>query len=189
MKYLYLILVLFSVLLNGCVTQPKAQSQAKQKTELPFFKHQADISDILTFSHTFASLDVESQKKNFDEVNQQAIKDNHDMTLQIKLATMLALPTSHLRDSMKATGLMQTLMQNKTLSEPETAYIETLYAFTTDIIKQQLLTKDESKKNEASVQKYEALQKKYSALEQKLTDLKNIEKKLNDRDIKTNDKQ
>jgi PBP1b-binding outer membrane lipoprotein LpoB len=189
MKYLYLILVLFSVLLNGCVAQPKAQSQAKQKTELPFFKHQADISDILTFSHTFASLDVESQKKNFDEVNQQAIKDIHDMTLQIKLATMLALPTSHLRDSMKATGLMQTLMQNKTLSEPEIAYIETLYAFTTDIIKQQLLTKDESKKNDVSVQKYEALQKKYSALEQKLTDLKNIEKKLNDRDIKTNDKQ
>lgn len=189
MKYLYLILVLFSVLLNGCVTQPKAQSQAKQKTELPFFKHQADISDILAFSHTFASLDVESQKKNFDEVNQQAIKDNHDTSLQIKLATMLALPTSHLRDSVKATGLMQTLMQNKTLSEPEIAYIETLYAFTTDIIKQQLLTKDESKKNDVSVQKYEVLQKKYSALEQKLTDLKNIEKKLNDRDIKTNDKQ
>ncbi|MGZ8271589.1 MAG: hypothetical protein ACXW1T_10250 [Methylophilus sp.] len=189
MKYLYLILVLFSVLLNGCVTQPKAQPQAKQKTELPFFKHQADISDILTFSRNFSSLDVESQKKNFEEVSQQAIKDNHDMSLQIKLATMLALPTSHLRDSMKATGLMQTLMQNKILSEPEIAYIETLYVFTTDIIKQQLLTKDESKKNDASVQKYEALQKKYSALEQKLTDLKNIEKKLNDRDIKTNDKQ
>jgi hypothetical protein len=189
MKYLYLILVLFSVLLNGCVTQPKVQPQAKQKTELPFFKHQDDISDILTFSHTFASLDVESQKKIFDEINQQVIKDNHDMSLQIKLATMLALPSSHQRDSTKATSLMQTLMQNKTLSEPEIAYIETLYAFTTDIIRQQLLTKDESKKNEASVQKYEALQKKYSALEQKLTDLKNIEKKLNDRDIKTNDKQ
>jgi hypothetical protein len=189
MKYLYLTLVLFSVFLNGCVAQPKAQPQAKQKTELPFFKHQVDISDILTFIHTFSSLDAESQKKIFDEINQQAIKDNHDMSLQMKLASMLALPSSHQRDTPKAINLMQTIIQNKSLSEPEIAYIEMLYAYTTDIIKQQLLTKDESKKNEASAQKYEALQKKYIALEQKLTDLKNIEKKLNDRDIKTNDKQ
>jgi hypothetical protein len=174
MKCFYLILALCSALLNGCVTQPTAQTQPI--SPLTLFK-QDDISDILAFSHTFAKLDTESQKRTFDEVNQQAIKNRNNTLLQTKLAIMLALPSSDQQDPAKAASLMQTLLHNKALSEPETAFIETLYAFTSDIIRQQLFIKDESKKNEAAVQKYEVLQKKYNALEQKLTDLKNIEKK------------
>jgi hypothetical protein len=190
MKFFYLLLALCSVLLNGCVTQPTAQptAQAQQVSKSTFFKQQDDISDILAFSHTFSNLDTESQKRTFDEINQQATKDRNNTSLQAKLAIMFALPSSYQQDPAKAASLIQTLLHNKTLSEPEVAYVEIIYVFTSDIIRQQLFIKDESKKNEATMQKYDVLQKKYNALEQKLTDLKNIEKKLSDRDIKTNDK-
>jgi hypothetical protein len=150
---------------------------------------QESIIKLLAFSDNFSNLTLEAQKKVFAETNQALTENKNDLTQRIQLAIMLSIPSSRLRDLGKAQNLLQELLQENTLTAPESALISLLYEYTVDNIKQSQKNKDDAAKLELIQQKYENLQQKNTALEQKLNDLKDIEKTMNERDTKSTGKQ
>jgi hypothetical protein len=153
------------------------------------------IQTLLHFYETYSNLGLEAQKNLFNESTTALNMNKNDLTHRIKMATMLAIPTSQLRDAPKAESLLQDLMSDANIAKQELAYIGLLYEFTQESRKLQQKFRDESKrldlsqqKNESLSQKIEALQQKNVVLEQKLLEIKNIEKSLSDRDTKTFDK-
>jgi hypothetical protein len=125
------------------------------------------------------------QKKVFAETNQILAENKNNLLSRLKLASMLALPTSRVRDNAKAQNLLQDILQENTLHPADFALSSLLYEYTTDYTKQQQRNREEIKKLESAQQKYEALELKNKVLEQKLNELKNIEKTMNDRDSKS----
>lgn len=123
------------------------------------------------------------KKKSFNETNRALIENKSDLTERIKLAIMLSLPSSRMRDTAKAQNLLQDLLQENSLDLTESALTSLFYEYVVDDIKQSQKNKDDLRKLDSSQQKlemlgqkYDALQQKYDALDKKLNDLKNIEK-------------
>ncbi|HEY9278361.1 MAG TPA: hypothetical protein VIO87_09170 [Methylotenera sp.] len=146
---------------------------------------QNNAIELLAFIDSYSNLAPEMQKKVFAETNQVQAENKNNLLSRLKLASMLALPTSRLRDNAKAQNLLQDILQEHTLHPADFALISLLYEYTTDYTKQSQKNRDEIKKLESAQQKYEALELKNKVLEQKLNELKNIEKTMNDRDSKS----
>ena len=146
---------------------------------------QNNVTELLAFIDNYSNLAPEMQKKLFAETNQALIENKNNLLLRFKLASMLALPTSRLRDNAKAQNLLQDILQENTLHPSDFYLISLLYEYTTDYTKQLQKNRDDMKKLEAVQQKNEALELKNKVLEQKLNELKNIEKTMNDRDSKS----
>jgi hypothetical protein len=143
------------------------------------------VVELLAFIDTYSNLAPEMQKKVFTETNQVLAENKNSLLHRLKLASMLGLPSSRLRDNAKAQNLLQDILQENTLHPSDFALISLLYEYTTDYTKQSQKSRDEIKKLESVQQKYEALELKNKLLEQKLNELKNIEKTMNDRDSKS----
>lgn len=146
---------------------------------------QNNVVELLAFIDTYSNLAPEMQKKVFTETNQVLAENKNSLLHRLKLASMLALPSSRLRDNAKAQNLLQDILQENTLHPSDFALVSLLYEYTTDYTKQSQKSRDEIKKLESAQQKYEALELKNKLLEQKLNELKNIEKTMNDRDSKS----
>jgi hypothetical protein len=147
---------------------------------------QNNVTELLAFIDSYSNLTPEMQKKVFTETNQMLAENKNNLLNRLKLATMLGLPSSRLRDNAKAQNLLQDILQENTLHPSDFALISLLYEYTTDYTKQLQKSREEIKKLESAQQKYEALELKNKVLEQKLNELKNIEKTMNDRDSKSN---
>lgn len=145
---------------------------------------QDNVIELVKFYDSYTSLTLDEQKKTYADMNEALIENKYDISQRIKLAMMLSLPSSRMRDNNKAQILLQNLLQENNLNSAEYALVNLLYEYTLDGTKQMQKNRDETKKLEAVQTKYENLQQKYDALEQKLNDLKNIEKTMNERDIK-----
>jgi len=124
------------------------------------------------------------RKKTFAETAQVLAENKNNLLYRIKLASMLALPTSRMRDNAKAQNLLQDILQENVLSPVDFSLVSLLYEYTTDYAKQSQKNREDIKKIEVFQQKYEASELKNKALEQKLNELKNIEKTMNERDTK-----
>jgi hypothetical protein len=146
---------------------------------------QNNVVELLAFIDSYSNLTPEMQKKVFTETNQILAENKNNLLSRFKLATMLALPSSRLRDNAKAQNLLQDILQENTLNPSDFALISLLYEYTTDYTKQSQKSREEAKKLESAQQKHEALELKNKVLEQKLNELKNIEKTMNDRDSKS----
>jgi len=146
---------------------------------------QNNVTELLAFIDSYSNLTPEMQKKVFAETNQILAENKNNLLSRLKLASMLALPTSRVRDNAKAQNLLQDILQENTLHPADFALSSLLYEYTTDYTKQQQRNREEIKKLESAQQKYEALELKNKVLEQKLNELKNIEKTMNDRDSKS----
>lgn len=140
--------------------------------------------ELLYFIDQYSNLAPDMQKKLFAETNQQISENKNYAFNRLKLASMLSLPSSRMRDNAKAQTLLQELLQGNTLSSAEYSLISLLYEYTTDNGKQQQRNREDAKKLESVQLKYEALELKTRILEQKLNELKNIEKTMNERDSK-----
>jgi hypothetical protein len=154
------------------------------------------INSLLVFIDQFSNDTLEAQKKLFNETNHALTENKTDLNERIKLAIMLSLPSSRMRDPAKAENLLQDLLQENSLNSYESALTSLFYEHVLDDIKQSQKNKDDLKKLDLSQQKlevlsqkYDALQQKYDALDKKLNDLKNIEKTISDRDTKVINKQ
>lgn len=159
------------------------KSLAIKKIETSASK-QDRVNNLLFFIDRFSNETLEAQKKSFNETNRALIESKSDLTERIKLAIMLSLPSSRMRDTAKAQNLLQDLLQENSLSPAESALTGLLYEGILDDIKQTQKNKDDLKKLDLNQQKLEALQQKYDALDKKLNDLKNIEKTISERDSK-----
>ena len=192
-KHLLLSLSLI-VTMTGCATRPvtentpeprpsseNASSAVAQQnngvTLLP--APVAIITQPIVACEHYSKSDAGNQKKQWSETQQALNKNNQDLLHRIKLACMYALPSSYTKDTAKAQVLLQQLRDEQAIGDAEKAFINHLYLFNAENIKQIQKSRDDAKALETLTQKYEALQKKYDASEQKLQHLKNIEKKLN----------
>lgn len=161
-----------------------------KKNEMPASR-QDRVNSLLLFIDRFSNDTLDVQKKSFNETNRALIENKSDLTERIKLAIMLSLPSSRIRDTAKAQNLLQDLLQENSLDLTESALTSLFYEYVVDDIKQSQKNKDDLRKLDSSQQKlemlgqkYDALQQKYDALDKKLNDLKNIEKTISDRDTK-----
>ena len=184
-----LVLSLSACASKGMTSKPvdKESSMSKtleiKKTEMSDSKLDR-VDNLLLFIDRFSNDTFDVQKKSFNETNRALIENKTDLTERIKLAIMLSLPSSRLRDTTKAQSLLQDLLQENTLNPSESALTSLFYEYVLDDIKQSQKNRDDLKKLDLSQQKLEALQQKYDALDKKLNDLKNIEKTISDRDSK-----
>jgi hypothetical protein len=154
-----------------------------KKTETSALQ-QERVNSLLLFIDRFSNDTLDAQRKSFNETNRALIENKSNLTERIKLAIMLSLPSSRLRDTVKAQNLLQELLQGNSLNPTESALTSLFYEYVLDDIKQYQKNKDDLKKLDLTQQKLEALQQKYDALDKKLNDLKNIEKTISDRDSK-----
>jgi hypothetical protein len=154
-----------------------------KKTETSALQ-QERVNSLLLFIDRFSNDTLDAQRKSFNETNRALIENKSNLTERIKLAIMLSLPSSRLRDTVKAQNLLQELLQGNSLNPTESALTSLFYEYVLDDIKQSQKNKDDLKKLDLTQQKLEALQQKYDALDKKLNDLKNIEKTISDRDSK-----
>lgn len=179
--------VIFALFVQSCALQQTTRSPASTGViVLPAAEER--LITLLSFYEDYSNLDQDAQKKVFNESVQALSINQNDLIHRIKMATMLAIPTSQLRDIPKAENILQSLMQDQNMPKSDLAFIGLLYEFTQESRKIQQKLRDESKKLDISHQRNESLQQKNSALEQKLQDLKNIEKSLSERDTKAIDK-
>ena len=184
-----LVLSLSACASKGMTSKPadKESSMSKtleiKRTEMSDSK-QDRVNNLLLFIDRFSNDTFDVQKKSFNETNRALIENKTDLTERIKLAIMLSLPSSRLRDTAKAQSLLQDLLQENTLNPGESALTSLFYEYVLDDIKQSQKNRDDLKRLDLSQQKLEALQQKYDALDKKLNDLKNIEKTISDRDSK-----
>ena len=184
-----LLLSLSACASKGMTSKPadKESSMSKtleiKKTEMSDSKLDR-VDNLLLFIDRFSNDTFDVQKKSFNETSRALIENKTDLTERIKLAIMLSLPSSRLRDTTKAQSLLQDLLQENTLNPSESALTSLFYEYVLDDIKQSQKNRDDLKKLDLSQQKLEALQQKYDALDKKLNDLKNIEKTISDRDSK-----
>lgn len=169
---------------NAIVSSANGNAGRTNTLKTSAFK-QNNVVELLAFIDSYSNLAPEMQKKVFAENNQMLAENKNNLLSRLKLASMLALPSSRLRDNAKAQNLLQDILQENTLNPSDFALISLLYEYTTDYAKQSLKSREETKKLESAQQKYEALELKNKVLEQKLNELKNIEKTMNDRDSKS----
>ncbi|MDD2932905.1 MAG: hypothetical protein PHO76_03380 [Methylotenera sp.] len=186
---IYVLLICLS-LLNACANKhtlnsmddikPNKINNPAQQERLK----QDNVIELVKFYDSYTSLTLDDQKKTYTNMNEALMENKNNLSQRIKLAMMLSLPSSRVRDNNKAQILLQNLLQENNLNSAEYALVNLLYEYTLDSTKQMQKNRDEAKKLEAAQTKYENLQQKFDALEQKLNDLKNIEKTMNERDIK-----
>lgn len=194
MRLAYLTLLLGVILLSGCATsqvqKPSADTSPVADTASPppapvnsgvtlLPAKTEDLPQAILACESFSKADADGQKKQWAETQQTLNQRKQDTLQRIKLACMYALPSSNYKEPGKAHALLSQLREDAALSNIEKAYINHLYLFNVENIKQQQKLRDEAKSLDGLTQKYDALQKKYDAAEQKLIHLKNIEKSLN----------
>ncbi|MGQ0442210.1 MAG: hypothetical protein ACT4OH_02015 [Methylophilaceae bacterium] len=189
----YVLLLCSAILALGCGSNPVIPKDTATNNNVTLItSKQTHVEELLYFLDIYANLAPEAQKKVLAETNQQLATNPHDLPNRIKLAAMLSLPSSRMRDSAKAQNLLQAMLQENSLSAADATLVGLLHEYTLDDAKQLQKLRDEAKKNEVIQhkteilqQKIEALQQKNDALAQKLNDLKNIEKKIQERNTKT----
>lgn len=156
---------------------------------------QINAIELLEFCETYSNLTPEAQKKKYAASAQLLAENKNDLMHRIKQAMMLALPSSHIRDTAKAQNILQDLLQESNLDSSVNALVSLLYEYTVFDNKQLQKNRDDVKKLESAQQKIEIMQQKYDslqqkneALEQKLKNIKNIEKTMNERNTKPDGK-
>jgi len=172
-------------LLCACAAKPSIHDSSVRNNGFKLISNKQDHTlELLTFCESYSNLTADAQKKIFASSNQALAANKNDLVHRIKLAIMLALPSSRLRDTTKAQSLLQDLLQEDNLSEPDSALVSLLYEYTLFDNKQSQKSREDTKKYEMTQQKYDALLQKNEALEQKLNELKNIEKTMTERSTK-----
>ncbi len=164
--------------------EPNATKTLEIKKIETLASKQERVNSLLLFIDRFSNDTLDVQRKSFNETNRALVENKSDLTERIKLAIMLSLPSSRIRDTAKAQNLLQDLLQGNSLNPTESALTSLFYEYVLDDIKQSQKNKDDLKKLDLSQQRLEALQQKYDVLDKKLNDLKNIEKTISDRDSK-----
>ena len=185
MRFKVFLLCCCVTLLSACVAQsgtvkPNSGGLSESITKIINGKHER-VDELLAYIESYSNLAPDAQKKAFATTNQALTENKSNFLLRAKLAIMLALPTSRLRDPVKAQTLLQDLLREEGMDPQENALLGLLYEYAQDDNKQLQRARDDAKKLESAQQKYDVLLQKHEALEQKLNELKNIEKTINDR--------
>ncbi len=166
------------ILTCACTTKNSELKPAAKNNGIKLVPANSEhVIELITFCDSYSNLTPEAQKKIFTETNLALAENKNNVLYRIKLAAMLALPSSRLRDTTKAQTLLQELLQENKLSPVDSAFTSLLYEYALDNTKQ-------TQKNRDDAKKLDAAQQKADTLEQKLNDLKNIEKTMSERDTK-----
>lgn len=188
MMFLRISIILLISLLIACkhtAPIPKSTSGAPPAHTAHNLTQADHTSELLAFYEIFSDASAESQKKLFNELSKPTSDNLQNQLRQIKLAMVLGLPSSRIRDTAKAQSILQELIQTNHLTLPDSSLVNLLYEFAVDtnkLIKNKGDNKSQQQRVDALQQKNDQLQQKLEALEQKLEALKKIEKTMGDRD-------
>jgi hypothetical protein len=169
-------------ILSACAVKTSANNASVNRNHinLPSIKFN-HVTEILSFTEEFTGLTPKKQKQKIVRSKQALVKNKNHLMHRIKLASMLALTNSNLRDPFRAEKMLQKLLQENTLNAEDSALVNLLheYARMNHYLLQRSLqqTKKMRKKNNVLLQNNEALK-------QKINDLKNIEKTMIKRNTK-----
>jgi hypothetical protein len=209
------ILIFICLLATGCANtaskQNVQQSTIKTPCETPANDEAANASakivdgnDLIAFADQYSGLPLEAQKQVLNNTNQVLSVLPSDLLQRFKLAMIYGLPTSHLQDTPKALLILQTISQEKKISNSQLAFANLLLSYVNAQNKANKNNRDDEKridsilqKNEnlqnkldsyqlkldASQQKLDIAQQKLIAAQQKIDELKNIEKSMGQRGI------
>lgn len=169
------IILLLSCLIAICACVPKPSHHSGVKLNPAKYEHTLEL---LNFIQLYSDLKPAAQKTVFLEVKQALASNKNHLANRIKLAAMLSLPTSRMRDAATAQHKLQALLAEDLLNISDSNLVSLLYTFTLNNNKQQ-------QKLLSSMKKNEPLKLQNKALKQKLDDLKNIEKVMIERNTKT----
>lgn len=180
-KTIFLLLCTITIL-SACAVKTPANNVSVNRNHinLPSIKFN-HVTEILSFTEEFMGLTPKKQKQKIVRSKQALVKNKNHLMHRIKLASMLALTNSNLRDPLRAEKMLQKLLQENTLNTEDSALVNLLheYARMNHYLLQRSLeqSKKMRKKNNVLLQNNEVLK-------QKINDLKNIEKTMIKRNTK-----
>lgn len=184
-KYL-LPIAMTGLLLNACAHQPKPSAtpdshevQPSQAAQPAAHKEHPPHTapSLLEFVSNFSELPLESQKKELAEALQKISSNNNDLHQKTRVAIIYAVPTSKLRDPLKAQPLLDELAREKRLSKEEGAIVSILRENAAETAKLNQRLREELRRAEEN-------QQKANGLQQKLDELKKIERTMMQKSLK-----
>lgn len=173
------LLILLGLMAAGCAgnasKQSAPQDAAKIMCEPPSSGEAAsatakivDGNDLIAFAEQYAGLSAEAQKQALSSTNQILIVLPNDLLQRFKLAMIYGLPSSHLQDTAKALPILQTIIQEKKISNSQLAFANLLFNYVNAQNKANKNNRDDEKRIDSILQKNENLQNKLDAYQQKL---------------------
>lgn len=182
-KYL-LPIAMTGMLLNACAHQAKPtaapgsqETLSSQAAQPAVNKGHHPAPDLLEFVSNFSELPLESQKKELAEALQKISSNNNDLHQKTRVAIIYAIPTSKLRDPLKAQPLLDELAREKRLSKEEGAIVSILRENAAETAKLNQRLREELRRAEEN-------QQKANGLQQKLDELKKIERTMMQKSLK-----
>jgi hypothetical protein len=185
MKFLLIFLILSLSILSGCMHS--SQAAKNTSTNLPAVQanQMLHTHELLAFYETFSEANIDLQKNLLAELGKPLKDSQQNQLRQIKLAMAYGLPSSRVRDPLKAQTILQELIQMNDQPILDSAWVYLFHEWLADtnkLLKAKNDSKLQQQRIDALQQKNEQLQQKYDALEQKLNALKKIEKTMGNRD-------
>lgn len=145
---------------------------------------------ILEFANDITNEPVDQQKKELNDLTQSLSRNTQAIDIRMKIALLLGLPESRVRDPIKAQGLLEDLLKEKSIDNEYRMLATIVRDYISDTNRYLQKSRDEQKRADGYSSKLETLQVKVNeaqqranALQQKLDDLKEIEKNMVDRGI------
>jgi hypothetical protein len=174
------------LLLAGCVQQPAVvETQAPAAPQVVLVRAE---NEVLAYALRFSGLSADDQRKEFAQVTQAYNQNKENLSNQIRLALVLALPGSRHHDNAKALTLLEDIQRNPKADSDARAIAALLREYVTErqkleenVAKLTQKVADDQKRIELLQGRADALQLRAETLQQKLDELKNIEKTLNTR--------
>jgi hypothetical protein len=162
-----------SICLSFALLMTSACTQLPQVNESPMFSNSpSPYRSAILFAQEFSKLALEEQRIRIVQLNRTSPQD---VKTKLQLAMAYGLPSSRLRDQVKAQSLIDELMKDASLDNETVALVGLINDYMAELNKANQKTKDEQKRADNTQQKLDDLQKK-------LDDLKHIEKTMVDRD-------
>lgn len=185
MKFIPTFLILISCTLSSCVHSPQAGKSSPANLPAIQANQIPHTHELLAFYETFSEANIDLQKSLIAELGKPLKDIQQNQLRQIKLAMAYGLPSSRMRDPVKAQAILQELIQinDQPIADNVWAYLfHEWLADTNKLLKAKNDSKLQQQRIDTLQQKNEQLQQKYDALEQKLDALKKIEKTMGGRD-------
>lgn len=177
-------LAMTGLLLNACAHQPKPtptldsqEAHPTPATQIAVHKEHHPAPSLLEFISNFSELPLESQKKELADTLQKINNNNNDLYYRTRVAIIYAIPSSKLRDPLKAQPLLDELAREKRLSKEEGAIVSLLRENAAETAKLNQRLREELRRAEEN-------QQRANSLQQKLDELKNIERTMMQKSLK-----
>lgn len=156
------------------VAKEPVKESMKERPEPAAVKPVQQPNELLAFARRYAELSAENQKKEYAQAMRALNRNKSDTANRMKVALILGLPSSRLRDNERALALLDEVQRDRKVDADSKALAGLLKEYLGD---RQKLEDNVARANQKAADE----QKRADDLQQKLDELKTIEKTLIER--------